>query len=424
MAGKNLTNRQKAERAKELLELFDTEVTPDSPAMRDPGLYPRFKLFVANLLTGYLRYAPQRINALVSAYDQIHNAEASQRNKSTQMADLVWARELYVDSGGITPLLGCLKGTAKPADVWKWVKNTDRIVAYAWELHEFGCPPGMVSMLDLPAYASALEAANITVKEAGDVTMANAEVMMKAELPPRWRKVFISQGVTLADHAACQDAYAALGIFDAVRSGDAVMAVGGMAFEKETARIHAVHKALRARLGEGHVHALGVSRLPALVPMIHHGWVDSADSSSPAQEVRYNRGPYQVSGPRPTFLWEAMHAASALYFEATLADALRRAEAHGLHEQVELFHPDEGVTPVGPATAAHNGPQAAGTPAGATNTPFEVVEPVAAGKGRRVCERCGEVDPDRFHEHPPFVAPDQADALYAAGVWERPGGEG
>jgi hypothetical protein len=399
----------------EPLGLFDDQLDGvlGTDDLRDPGLHPRFRLFVANLLTGYLRFAPQRINALISAWVHIGPTQYAIAKSNGMLDDLVWAREIYLDSGGITPLLLAARGKGDVQQIWDWVTRTDDIVALAHRLDEYGCPPGVVCMLDLPAYKDALDKVGITVAQANDVTMANAGAMLHAELPHGWKAVYVSQGFTLAEHMACQDAYERMGILDKVRAGEAWLALGGMAFEKETERIHVICKETRKRLGEGHIHALGVNRLSALVPMIHRGWVQSADSSSPAQEVRFNRGPYRVEGPRPTFFWEACHAVSALYMEARLADALAKAEAVGLHEQTDLWQPEHHNT----APEALQRPTTPVSPPSGVDVHFEVHEPVpgvVAADGQ--CEQCG-AELDREHTHAPWVTPDTAAALQAAGLW-------
>lgn len=403
--------------------MFDDQLEgiPGTAELRDVDLHPRFKLFVANLLTGYLRFAPQRINALISAWVHIGPSQYAIAKSNGALEDLVWAREIYLDSGGITPLLLAARGKGTVDMIWDWVTKTDDIVALAHRLDNFGCPPGVVCMLDLPAYKDALDTVGITVAQANDVTLANAGAMMHAELPEAWKPVYVSQGFTLAEHMACQDAYEKMGILKEVREGRAWLALGGMAFEKETQRIHTICQATRDRLGPGHVHVLGVNRLDALVPMVHRGWVNSADSSSPAQEVRFNRGPYRVLGPRPTFFWEACHAVSALYMEARLADAIAKAEAGGLHEQTDLWEAGATDQPEA-APEALQPPTTPVSPASAVHGQYEVHEPVPGvvpGDGR--CQQCGQVV-ERGHSHEPWVDPAQAAALEAAGVW--PAGSG
>lgn len=317
--------------------MLDLPDLPGNDELKNPGLHPRVRLFVSNLLTGYLRYAPMRINALVSAYAMLGENQNGRSNMRHTIADLPFARTLFLDSGAITPLLLCSRGKAKPDQLMAWLERTNDVVDLAWLLEANGVAEGVVAAMDLPGYASLLATAGLTVPQAEAITLRNAETMLAAELPPRWLPVFTSQGVSLEDHQRCLDGYERLGVLAAVREGRAWLAVGGMAFEGETTRIHAVHRYVRERLGAGHVHALGVSRLHALVPMVHRGWVNSADSSSPAQEIRYNRGPYRVTGPRPAFVWEALHAASALYYEAELATALARAARLPDHEQHEAF---------------------------------------------------------------------------------------
>ncbi len=411
----------------DLIGMFDDQLEglPGTQELRDINLHPRFKLFVANLLTGYLRFAPQRINALISAWVHIGPSQYAIAKSNGSLDDLVWAREIYLDSGGITPLLLAARGKGSVDQIWDWVVRQDDIIALAHRLDDFGCPPGVVCMLDLPAYKDALDTVGITVKQANEVTLANAGAMLRAakagELPEAWKAVYVSQGFTLAEHMACQDAYEAMGIMDEVRAGRAWLALGGMAFEKEFQRIHTICQATRDRLGAGHVHILGVNRLDALVPMVHRGWVNSADSSSPAQEVRFNRGPYRVLGPRPTFFWEACHAVSALYMEARLADAIGKAEAGGLHEQTDLWAPGQADQPVDPPTSPGNAPTSAAMVQSGPSTHYEVHEPVpGVVPGKGLCEQCGQ-EVDRFHTHEPWVTPEQAKALEDAGLWTTDG---
>jgi hypothetical protein len=323
----------------ELDRLFvDGESVPGNDELRDPGLHPGFQLFVANLLTGYLRYAPQRINALVSAFFYLHrDAQRQNVGVHSDLLDLSYARTVFLDSGAISPLLGVTRGTHTPEYLRWYVQQTDLVVGLAHKFADLGIKDGVVAMLDLPAYVDLLAGAGLSVAEAHEVTLSNARQMAKAELPEGWRPVFVSQGLTLNDHMAVMAEYESIGALDMVRAGNAWLSIGGVAFEGATQRIHTVAKAVRNKLGEGHIHILGVNRLHALIPMVRHGWVNSCDSSSPAQEIRFNRGVYHTDGPRPTFLWEAMHAASALYYEATLAMELKRLANEPLYEQEELF---------------------------------------------------------------------------------------
>lgn len=325
--------------------LFDIAGDPATSELRDPGLYPGVQFFVSNWLTGYLPLAPGRINALVSGYNLLTNASALADAK----ADVVHARTLFLDSGAISTLLACLRGSGKAEDVHAWLPRTPELVALAHQLHDAGAPPGVVAAMDLPAYADMLGAAGISVEEAEAITLANAATMLAQEVPPGWQKVFTSQGVTLADHERCMASYEQLGVLAAVRAGTAWLAVGGMAFEDQMERVHQVHARIRQLVGDtGHIHALGVSRLPVLVPMLRRGWVQSADSSSPAQEIRFNRGAYQLRGPRPTFLANALHAANALYAEAELAQAIERDKRTGDVVQVSWLD-DAAAPPIPPA---------------------------------------------------------------------------
>lgn len=323
--------------------LFDIAGDPNTTELRDPGLYPGVQFFVSNWLTGYLPLASGRINALVSGYNLLTNASAL----VSALTDATHARALFLDSGAISTLLACMRGNGTAAEVHAWLKRTPEVVALAHQLHDAGAPPGVVAAMDLPAYQDMLAAAGISVLEAEGITLDNAAVMLEQSVPPGWRKVFTSQGVTLIDHERCMASYERLGVLAAVRTGRAWLAVGGMAFEDHAERVHAVHQRIRNMVGPtGHIHALGVSRLPVLVPMLRREWVNSADSSSPAQEIRYNRGAYQVRGPRPTFLANALHAANALFAEAELASALERERRKVDSVQLNWFDslPNE-VTP-------------------------------------------------------------------------------
>jgi hypothetical protein len=308
--------------------------------LRDPGLYPDVRLFVSNRLTNYVRVAPGRINALVSA-QYLWESGKNQTEEATR--NMPSAREAFLDSGVITPLLQVLngredaKGNIKgPEVVHNWLEvGHDTIVRMAWDMHDAGAALGVIAALDLPAYPDMLDAAKLSLEQAEEISIANAELMLEADVPHGWRRLFTTQGRSLEDHQRCMHAYAALGVLDEVRAGNAWLAVGGMAFEGVDERVWSVHRAMREQLGEGHIHALGVSRLNVLVPMIRQGWVNSADSSSPAQEVRYNRGPYRIRGPRPTFLADALFAANALLAEAELAKALEGD--FEFHEQGSLL---------------------------------------------------------------------------------------
>lgn len=321
----------------DLLEMFDPEERDEEPwneHLRDPGLHPEFSLFIANLMVGYLQCAPGRINALLSAY-QTTQIESNDK-RVMEMAH--HAREMFLDSGGISPLIKCMKGKATAQDVRDWIGRTDLVVELAWRLHDAGSPVGVVAAMDLPAYRDMLGAAGLTVDQGMQITLENAIDMLDRELPPAWKPVFTSQGVSLEDHMRCLEGYQRIGVLDAVRSGDAWLAVGGMAFAGRSDRVHVVHRRVREVVGpEGHIHALGVTRIRTVVPMIQRGWINSADSSSPCQKIRYNLGIYHMEGPRPTFLVEALHAANSLYYEAELAIQLKKADRHPLYEQGELF---------------------------------------------------------------------------------------
>lgn len=326
-----------------LLELLPS----DEPApleleeLKDPGLFPRVQFFVSNFLTGYLRYAPGRINALVSAYTIAKSASMHR----AAMNDLPHARAVFLDSGAFTPLVGCAKGTTTRDDLLGWAVNGPAVVTgLARSLSEVGVASGVVAALDLPSYQPLLNAAQLSVQDAEAISVRNAELLLAADIPAGWRRVFTSQGVSLDDHMRCLDRYEKLGILDAVATGDAWLAVGGMAFEtasnhqRDTGnhRVATVHREIRKRVPVGHIHSLGVTRVGILAPMVDAGWVNSADSSSPAREIQYNRGPYRVTGPRPSFVWESLHAASALYYEAQLAQELARLAKRAPVEVLEL----------------------------------------------------------------------------------------
>lgn len=314
----------------EMDELFDLEVAPTGGEIRDPGLHPGFQFFMSNLLAEYLACAPGRINALLSGYDLIFR-----QGLTTALRNAKYARAMFLDSGAISPLMACMRDKVTPQDVHTWLDRTDELVALAWQIHEAGSPPGVLAAMDLPAYARMLEPAGITVEQGEAITMKNAELMMEQVLPPGWRPVFTSQGVTLDDHRRCMAAYQANGVLGEVRAGRAWLAVGGMAFETQPDRVRVIHQEVREILGDGHIHGLGVGRLEVLVPLVRRGLIDSADVSSPFQEVRYNRGPFMIPGmaTRPSFLVYALHAAAALRTEAELAVAIRRADRIGDHEQ-------------------------------------------------------------------------------------------
>lgn len=299
-------------------------------SMQEPGLFPAFHFFVSNWMMEYVSCAPGRINALSSAFAMVRPEKqyaAYTGDYRVATEHVRNARAVFLDSGAITPLLRNARGTGKPEEVRSWVERTDLVVQIAHEFAAAGAPTGVVAAMDLPAYADLLAPAGWTVPEAERITLRNAEQMLAAELPEGWRPVFTSQGVTLEEHVRCMAQYERMGILDHVRAGNAWLAIGGMAFEDNAERVHVVHRKVRELVGpQGHIHALGVSRLPVLVPMIRRGWVQSADSSSPAQEIRYNRGPYQVQGPRLRFLVSALHASSAIYAEVQLAQALERAQ--------------------------------------------------------------------------------------------------
>lgn len=299
---------------------------PDQPGnaeLRDPGLYPGFRLFISNRLTEYVRSAPGRINALVSAQYVFGRADIYRR----YLESLPSAREVCLDSGAITPMLQVLHGKAERDVVHDWLDvGHDIILKQAWDIHDRGVALGVVSSLDLPSYPDMLDASGLTIYEAQSITLTNTQRMLEADVPPGWRKLFALQAHTVEDLNSALRDYDALGVLDSVRAGDAWLSVGGVAFENQAERVWSLYRGAREVLGEGHIHALGISRLPVLVPMIRKGWVQSADSSSPAQEVRYNRGPYRVNGPRPTFLADALFAASALLAEADLAHAIEHAQ--------------------------------------------------------------------------------------------------
>jgi hypothetical protein len=317
-------------------EMFDFEPYPMGADLRDPGLYPDFHLFIANLLMGYLACAPGRINALLSGYDLV-----ARTGLPRVLRNIAHSRATFLDSGAISVLMAVMRGTMSPTAVHEYVQRTDELVVVAHQLHEAGSPPGVIASMDLPAYRQMLAPAGLTVESAERITIDNARDMLTKHLPPGWRPVFTSQGLSIAEHQRCLGLYDELGVLDLVRQGKAWLAVGGMAFEDHAERVWRVHQAIREVVGPvGHIHALGVGRVDVLAPMVVQGWINSADSSSPAQEVKYNRGAYQMrpNVPRPEFLVNALHAAAGLYLEADLGQAIARYRAVGAHhQQQEMF---------------------------------------------------------------------------------------
>lgn len=305
------------------LDLGMVDDIPTTAELRDPGLFPGFKLFVAQTpnFMGYLACAPFRINTLMSEYlSRWYGGVGAWRRYISD------ARYVFLDSGAITALLRCAKGQVGADHVYEHLARQDQVIAMAHQLYNDGAPVGVVNAMDLPAYRGLLEPAGLTVEQAEAITVDNAVKMLSADLPPGWKPVFASQGVSIADHERCLERYDRAGILDPVRSGDAWLSVGGMAFDVTSdGRVHQVHRRIRQLMGpDAHIHALGVGRLETLTPMVRRGWVNSADSSRPCQSVRYNRGPYHIDGPRPTFLLEALHAASSLQWEADLAMRVAR----------------------------------------------------------------------------------------------------
>lgn len=320
--------------AKLLEQIGFVPEAPSAAELRDPGLYPEFRLFVSNRLTEYVTYAPGRINALVSAHVGYLAPEVFDR----YLTHLPAAREVCLDSGVITPLLQVMHGKARPDVVHEWLEaGHEAIVAQAWRIHNAGVVRGVVSALDLPSYADMLRASQITIAQAQAVTLDNTARMLEESVPPGWAKLFVLQAHTMTELDEALDAYAALGVREAVRSGAAWLSVGGLAFEDEGERVRGMYRRAREWLGTGHIHALGINRSQVLVPMILDGWVNSADSSSPVQEIMYNRGPYRVMGPRPTFLANALFAANALLAEVELARAIEYAQTQPRYEQEGLL---------------------------------------------------------------------------------------
>lgn len=321
--------------APDLLWDAEEQFVAGTKELRGTGLWERgFKFGHSNWLTGYLRNVPGQLGALVSAYNLNNSDSALQAARD----DLPNARLVYLDSGCISILVECLKGKADGSKVREWMQNQDLLKLLAHDLYDHGSHEGVVFMMDLPQYGM-LQAADISLEEGMELTIANAEVFFDYahELPTGWKAVYTVQGRTEAQYLKCLRAYNAIGIVNAVREGDAWLAVGGLRDGKPPA-LYTIYQAIAEYVGEGDrdIHALGVSRTKELVHMARRGWVTSADSSSSAQEIVYNRGPYQVKGPRPLYLAEALFAANSCRLDAELAQALADADGVEVFDQASL----------------------------------------------------------------------------------------
>lgn len=316
-------------------ELFREEERLSNADVRDPGLFPGFYHWHANALRSkYLKHLPGMINHLTSAW-YLANTPAS--TMPDRVDGIPFARAVFVDSGAITPLVKCAKGLVTPADVRAWLDRQDDTVTMAWELAEQGTDMGFLGMMDVPAYPAGLEAAGMTKDEALGITIEHARSFIDAELPEGWRPVFIAQGPTVDEFLRCLDVFDEIGVLELAKQDKAWIAVGGTLSTRPPA-LYSIYRAVRDRVGpDAHIHALGVRRTEEIVHMHRRGWVNGCDSSSSAQSVIYNRGPYKIEGPRVQFLQEAMFAAQAVYDDAQLAKAIAKAADEPIFEQEALL---------------------------------------------------------------------------------------
>lgn len=314
------------------LEDMEAEVGYSHADVRDTGLYPRYVHFHSNVRNEYLALIPGKVNALVSEWWM-------RARNGSQMDLMPHARMMFLDSGAITPMAKCAKGLLLPEDVRNWLKGQPDLLARTHALYERGVTSGIVGHMDVPQYPGGLAAAEIDPGEAMEITLENARtfVELSRELPPGWKPAFMLQGPTQAAYLDCIAVYESLGIIAMAQRGEAWLAVGGTLATAPPA-LYTIYKTVREAVGpDPHIHALGVSRERELVYMARRGWIDGSDSSSAAQAVIYNTGPYHTDGPRSNFFGEACFAAQATYMDAKLARLLTEADASEVFEQAELI---------------------------------------------------------------------------------------
>lgn len=316
-------------------DLLDLDFGEEQRALKTTDFrscYPRFTFFTSNWLTGYVRQVPGELNALVSAWNLTQNKGSFEDARR----DLPSARSVFLDSGALSPLWVIERGKGDMTLLHDWLGRQSTLVEIAWDLFTAGVLNGVAACLDMPCVPGLLDKVGMSTQEAVAFTIRNATDWHAVELPPGWRPVYVAQGWTVQDYATCMHAYEDLGIMNDVRAGKAWLAVGSTLVRRPPS-LYTVHAHARKLLGKGHIHALGIARPDSLAYMARRGWVNSADASSSAASVIYNRGPYRVAGPRPTYLCHALFAASAQYEEALLADALATADGEEIYEQEALL---------------------------------------------------------------------------------------
>lgn len=301
--------------------------------LADTGLYPGYTYFNANTRTGWLQFIPGQVNILVSAYAQANT------NFSDPLETLVHARIVFLDSGAISPLIAQVKDKIPAVPVLEWMDQQDTIIQWAHRMHQAGVKQAVVAALDLPLYDSMLEPVGITKAYALELTLRNAKAFAQAwydgALPPGFKPVFSVQGVRVEEYLECMEAFDDFGILGMIRDGEAWLAVGG-ARDASPQALLTICRAVRERLGQGHIHGLGIGRQSQIVPLHVAGYIDGSDSSATTSEVLFNRGTYALRVDklgRPFFLTQALWATNANHYEATLAAALEKARAGEIFEQ-------------------------------------------------------------------------------------------
>jgi hypothetical protein len=280
-----------------------------------------FEFFHANSKSQWLPLVSGKVNWLASVWYL--------ENKNSTVEEGAHAQRVFVDSALLSVIGRVIKGKEEPAAVDAWLNDQERVAGWAWRLYEAGSLNGVAAMIDHNASDQFLRAVNRSWSDSLEWTLRNAEAWMDMALPPTWKPVYVVQGTTLAQYEQCMTAYDMLGVLDAVRSGEAWLAIGSIAAKRPPA-LYTLVESVRHMLGEGHIHVLGIGSKEYLEHMVPRGWCQSSDSASVCMRVVNNTGGYSVVRtdlPRSAFFYYAQFAAEALLWNYELGGAVMRRGA-------------------------------------------------------------------------------------------------
>lgn len=327
--------------------LFEEELAPSEDELttadiREPGLYPRFTFFHATARSKYLSLIPKKINWLGSTFSLTQGYTKGAPTEAWLVEAEQYAhnaRIVFLDSGAISTLLRFDRGKGTPEQVREWLERQDLVLETAFRLQKAGCNEGIVAAMDLPSTAIDLERVGFKFQEGLDITFRNALAMSVAVVPEGWRRIYMVQGREPKEFVECAQRYDEAGLLDEVREGKSLLGIGGIHRVKSPALENTVI-AVRKVLGEGHIHALGVARARA-APLAARKLIDSSDAASTQLQVTKNLEPYHITGPRPTFLLDALWAAAMLRHDTLLARKIAELEANDqFMDQEELAFDD------------------------------------------------------------------------------------